>query len=162
MTVFDESLARVAEKMLELMRASNGVGLAAPQVGLNLRMFVASATGKPEDDAVYVNPAVSDAEGGDEYEEGCLSLPDIHVNVVRPTAKVKIVARDATGQPFERVAEGFLTRIWQHEIDHLNGVLILDRMGPVAKLQYRKKLRDLEEEYAAQQQPKKPKLRLPF
>ena len=161
--VFDDALRRLAQRMLDLMREHKGVGLAAPQVGLNLRLFVANPTGKPEDDKVYVNPVLSDAEGGEEAEEGCLSLPDIHVNVTRPTEQVKMQAQDLAGQPFEQVANGFITRIWQHENDHLNGVLITDRMGPVAKLQYRRKLRELEEEYAeAQQVKKKPRIKLPF
>lgn len=159
---FDDMLREVAQKMFELMRSEGGVGLAAPQVGLNVRLFVANPTGKPEDDKVYVNPVLSDAEGGEEGEEGCLSLPEIHVNVVRPTARVTMTAQDLTGQSFEQVGEGYLTRIWQHEIDHLNGVLILDRMGPLAKLQYRKTLKGLEEKYEALQKPKKPRVKLPF
>lgn len=162
-TVFDDALRRLAQKMLELMRANEGVGLAAPQVGINLRLFVACPTGKPEDDKVYVNPVLSDAEGGEEAEEGCLSLPDIRVKITRPTARLKIQAQDLLGQPFEQVADGFITRVWQHETDHLNGALIIDRMGPVEKLQYRKVMKNLEEEYAAKQAPKpKPRMKLPF
>jgi peptide deformylase len=154
-TTFDDALRETAERMLELMRQHKGVGLAAPQIGLNLRMFVANPTGEPGDDKVYVNPVLTDAEGGEEAEEGCLSLPDIHVKVTRPTARLKMQAQDLSGQPFEQVADGFLTRIWQHETDHLNGVLIIDRMGPVAKLQNRKRLKELEDEYEARQKPKK-------
>jgi peptide deformylase len=152
---FDDALRDIAERMFELMRQHKGVGLAAPQVGINLRLFVANPTGEPGDDKVYVNPILTDAEGGEEAEEGCLSLPEIHVNVTRPTVRLRMQAQDLAGQPFEQVAEGFLTRIWQHETDHLNGVLIIDRMGPVAKLQNRKRLKELEEEYEAQQKPKK-------
>src|SRR5947207_2521962 len=84
-TVFDERLRRIAQRMLELMRKNEGVGLAAPQLGLDLRLFVANPTGKPEDDHVYVNPVLSDADGGEDYEEGCLSLPEIKVVITRPT-----------------------------------------------------------------------------
>jgi peptide deformylase len=149
-SAFDEDLRKLAARMLELMRECKGVGLAAPQVGVNLRLFVANPTGKPEDDKVYVNPVLSDAEGDEEGEEGCLSLPDINVKVTRPTARVRMQARDLSGEPFEQVGSGFITRIWQHENDHLNGILILDRMGAVAKLANRKRLKELEDEYATQ------------
>ena len=146
-TVFDESLRRIAARMFELMREHKGVGLAAPQVGLNIRLFVANPTGKPEDDRVYVNPVLSDADGDEEAEEGCLSLPDINVSIRRPTARVLMRAQDLDGKPFEEVGEGFVTRVWQHENDHLNGVMITDHMGPVAKLTYRKKLKEMEDEF---------------
>ena len=146
-TVFDETLRQTAARMFELMREHKGVGLAAPQVGLNIRLFVVNATGKPEDDRVYVNPVLSDADGDEEAEEGCLSLPDINVSIRRPTARVLMRAQDLDGKPFEEVGEGFVTRVWQHENDHLNGVMITDRMGPVAKLAYRKKLKEMEDEF---------------
>jgi peptide deformylase len=154
-TVFDDRLRQFAARMTELMHKEDGVGLAAPQVGVNLRLFVASPTGKPEDDKVYVNPVLSDEEGEEEAEEGCLSLPEIRIKVVRPTKRVRIQAQDLSGQPFEQAGEGFVTRVWQHETDHLNGVLILNWMGPVAKMQHRKQLKALEEEYEARQKPKK-------
>jgi peptide deformylase len=150
-TVFDEDLRNLAARMFELMRECKGVGLAAPQIGVNIRLFVANPTGKPEDDKVYVNPVLSDADGDEEGEEGCLSLPDINVKVTRPTSRVRMQARDLSGEPFEQVGSGFITRIWQHENDHLNGILILDRMGAVARLTHRKRLKELEEEYATQQ-----------
>jgi len=146
-TVFDEDLKKTAARMFELMRENEGVGLAAPQVGLNIRLFVVNATGKPEDDKVYVNPMLSDADGDEEAEEGCLSLPDIKVGIRRPTQRVKMQAQDLEGKPFQEIGEGFLTRIWQHENDHLNGVLITDRMGPVAKMTYRKKLKEMEDDF---------------
>lgn len=150
-TAFDEDLRQLAARMLELMRECRGVGLAAPQVGVNVRLFVVNPTGNPEDDKVYVNPVLSDAEGDEEGEEGCLSLPDINVKINRPTSKVRMQAQDLGGQPFEQVGSGFITRIWQHENDHLNGILILDRMGAVARLTHRKRLKELEEEYASEQ-----------
>lgn len=146
-TVFDAALKETAARMFELMREHEGVGLAAPQVGLNIRLFVVNATGEPQDDRVYVNPTLSEAEGDEASEEGCLSLPDIRVEVTRPTQRVLMRAQDLDGNKFEEVGEGFITRVWQHELDHLNGVLITDRMGPVAKLAYRKKLKELEEKF---------------
>ena len=144
---FDETLSGLAARMFELMREHRGVGLAAPQVGINRRLFVINPTGKPEDDAVYVNPVLHEAEGEDEAEEGCLSLPQINVQVWR-SRKMRIDAQDLTGKKFSQIADGYLARIWQHEFDHLNGVMLTDRMGPVAKLSNRRILKDLEEKYA--------------
>ena len=156
---FDENLKALTDRMFVLMREHRGVGLAAPQVGINQRVFVMNATGKPEDDCVYVNPVLSDAEGEEESEEGCLSLPQINVQVWR-SRKMHIAAQDLTGQKFAQEAEGYLARIWQHEFDHLNGMLLTDRMGPVAKLANRRILKDLEEKYATEHpEERKPRKR---
>lgn len=155
-TVFDQKLAELAAGMFELMREARGVGLAAPQVGVNLRMFVMNHDGDPANDRVYVNPQLSDADGEEEDEEGCLSLPKVNIKVFRNKA-MRINAQDLTGQPFEQVDSGYLPRIWQHETDHLNGILLTDRMGPVAKMTYRKLLRGLEEKYADEHPQKKKK-----
>jgi peptide deformylase len=147
--VFDENLKRLAARMLELMRENRGVGLAAPQVGVNLRMFVMNPTGEPQDDRAYVNPVLTEAEGSEEAEEGCLSLPNIHVNVDR-SKTMRIQARDLDGNPIDQVETGYLARIWQHEFDHLNGTLLTDRMGPVARMTNRRVLKELEEKYEAE------------
>jgi peptide deformylase len=143
---FDASLKELAARMFELMREAKGVGLAAPQVGQNIRLFVMNPTGEPQDDRVYVNPLLTDGDGDEEAEEGCLSLPEIHTNVVR-FKQMKLCAQDLDGNPIEETAEGFIPRIWQHEFDHLNGTLLLDRMGPVARMAARKALKELEERY---------------
>lgn len=157
-TVFDDKLKALAARMFELMREARGVGLAAPQVGQNLRLFIINPTGEPVDDQVYVNPQLSDAEGSEDGEEGCLSLPGINVNVVRDKAMI-IHAHDLDGKPFEQKGSGYIARIWQHEFDHINGILLTDRMGSVAKLTNRKKLKELEEKYAEEHpQPRKSKL----
>src|SRR6187399_3295443 len=143
----DESTRALAARMLQLMREHRGVGLAAPQVGLNLRMFVMNHTGEPTDDRVYINPQLLDAEGDEEAEEGCLSLPGLNANVVRDKT-VRIVATDLEGKPIDELASGYLARVWQHEFDHLNGTLIIDRMGMVAKMAAKKKLKEMEEDYA--------------
>lgn len=145
---FDESLRQLAVDMFRLMREAHGVGLAAPQVGKNLRMFVANPSGEVGDDHVYVNPSLSDPDDEDEAEEGCLSLPDIHVKVFR-NKRVRIRAQDLEGTPFEQIGTGFPARVWQHEFDHLNGILLTDRMGPVSKMANRKKLKELEENFRA-------------
>lgn len=153
-------LRRLATRMLDLMREHKGVGLAGPQVGVGLRIFVCNPTGEPHDDRVYINPELSDAEGEEELEEGCLSLPEINSPVWR-TLKLRMRARDAEGNEIDETAEGFLARIWQHETDHLNGVLILDKMPPTVRMAERKKIKALEEEWkkahpdAAKPPPKK-------
>jgi peptide deformylase len=129
------------------------VGLAAPQVGKNIRLFVANHSGKPEDDRVYVNPVVSDAEGEETASEGCLSLPNINVEVSRPVT-AKMTAKDLSGNPIDQVESGYIARIWQHELDHLNGVLIIDRMGPTAKMENRKILKEMEDNYETDHPPK--------
>jgi peptide deformylase len=112
--------------------------------------------GDPAHDRVYVNPVLSLAEGDEEGEEGCLSLPKVNINVFR-SKSIKIEAQDVTGQPLEQIESGYVARIWQHEADHLNGILLTDRMGPVAKMTYRKVLKELEERYAEQNPPVKKK-----
>ena len=145
---FDESLKHLAARMLQLMREARGVGLAAPQVGQNIRMFVMNHTGDPKDDRVYVNPLLTEAEGSEEAEEGCLSLPGLNVRIVRDKA-MRMRATDLDGNDIDQVETGYIARVWQHEFDHLNGTLITDRMGAVAKMAARKTLRDLEEKYEA-------------
>jgi peptide deformylase len=145
--VFDEHLALLAARMLDLMREHRGVGLAAPQVGRNIRMFVMNATQQPADDRVYVNPELLDPAGAETSEEGCLSLPGINGEIER-NESVILRARDLKGNRVEERASGYLARIWQHEIDHLNGVLITDRMGTTAKMMARRTLRELEDKYA--------------
>ena len=143
---FDPALKELTARMFHLMREAKGVGLAAPQVGLNVRLFVMNATGEPQDDRVYVNPVLSDGEGDEEAEEGCLSLPEIHTNVVR-FRDMKMTAQDLDGNRFEEAASGFVPRVWQHEFDHLNGTLLTDRMGAVARMAARRTLKELEEKY---------------
>jgi len=110
---FDENLSALAKRMFELMREAKGVGLAAPQVGRNIRLFITNHSGKPEDDRVYVNPVISEAEGEESSQEGCLSLPDINVDVSRPvTATIR--ATDLSGNPIDQTESGYIARIWQH------------------------------------------------
>jgi peptide deformylase len=144
---FDERTAALAKRMLELMTEGNGVGLAGPQAGICRRIFVANPTGEPGDDHVYINPELFDLTGSVEAEEGCLSLPDIRVNVRR--ARVCCIrAQDVTGKVFEQQGEGLIARIWQHETDHLDGRLIIDRMDSTDKIANRKKISQLEADYA--------------
>lgn len=151
---FDQELADLAAAMLELMRQLKGVGLAAPQVGHNIRLFVMNHDGQPDHDRVYVNPVLSDATGDEEAEEGCLSLPKINANIIR-SKTLHMQAQDLNGQPFEQTETGYIARIWQHETDHLNGVLLLDRMGPSTRMLHRKVLKELQEQYDEAHPPAK-------
>ncbi|HSI36539.1 MAG: peptide deformylase [Phycisphaerae bacterium] len=153
-TTFDDELKAIAARMFELMREHRGVGLAAPQVGLNLRMFVMNATGEEADDRVYVNPQLLDAEGEEEGEEGCLSIPQVNARIWR-SEKLRMVAQDLDGRPFEEIGTDLVARIWQHETDHLNGTLITERMGPVARLAARRVLKELTEKFEEGKRKKK-------
>jgi peptide deformylase len=121
---FDDSLARLTEDMLATMRENDGVGLAANQVGRLKRVLVASVE---DEDYVIVNPVLSDmSETTERGQEGCLSIPGINVEVDRPTA-VTVTGQNASGEPLRIEAKDMLARVLQHEVDHLDGVLILDR-----------------------------------
>lgn len=146
-TQFDADLAALAKRMLELMREHSGVGLAAPQVGLPIRMFVMNMTDEPANDRIVVNPELLDLEGTKDSEEGCLSIPEVRVQV-RRAARCRLKGFDVSGKPIELTGEDFIARIWQHETDHLNGVLIIDRMGPSDKIATKKLIKDLESAYA--------------
>jgi peptide deformylase len=146
---FGDKLGDLVRRMFELMREAKGVGLAAPQVGYNIRLFIVNHTQQPEDDRVYVNPVLFDAEGEEISSEGCLSLPGINVDVTRAKS-AKMQAMDVNGKRIEQVETDYVARIWQHELDHLNGILLIDHMGPTAKVENRKILKELEEKYVAE------------
>lgn len=138
---FDESLVRLTEDMLDTMRDNEGVGLAANQVGRLKRVLVASVE---DDDYVVVNPVLSDWSSTTERgPEGCLSIPGMHVEVERPTA-VTVSGQDASGNPLRIEASDMLARVLQHEVDHLDGVLILDRTARDQRREAIKALREAE------------------
>lgn len=145
-TEFGPELEALGRRMLELMRQNRGIGLAGPQVGLLLRLFVCNTTGEPEDDMIWVNPTLSEFAGGEEADEGCLSLPEVTVPVRRP-AMVTITARDPAGHPIVRRLDGLNARVWQHETDHLDGRLIIDYMSTESEFANRRVLKQLESEY---------------
>jgi peptide deformylase len=142
----DEWVKGVIARMKTLMVEHEGVGLAAPQVGLGLRLFVWSPTGKGGDAQAIINPVISEERGEEEGEEGCLSLPDIRTKVAR-FKTVRVEGTDENGQPVALDLVDYPARIVQHETDHLDGILILDRMSAVARIANRKKIRDLEERW---------------
>jgi peptide deformylase len=121
---FDESLEHLAEEMMRVMREAEGVGLAANQIGRLKRIFVAA---HEDEEYAIVNPVIEERSETTEKDiEGCLSIPETRVEVERPTA-VTVSGQGPSGEPVRVEAEGLLARIFQHEIDHLDGVLILDR-----------------------------------
>jgi len=145
---FNEDLRTFVSHMLEMMHAGKGVGLAAPQVGVNKRIFVCNLTGERKDDQVFVNPEISDMHGAKEAEEGCLSFPELFVQI-RRAAKCTIRAQDDSGRPIEMHGEDLECRVWQHENDHLNGMLISDRMSPGEKIKSKKRLKEFEAAFHA-------------
>jgi peptide deformylase len=131
-TRFDAELARFGDDLLETLRAAHGAGLAAPQVGVLRRMF---AYDIPPDDetgehpfGVLVNPVITRREGEQDGEEGCLSFPGLYYACTRAMA-VSVTAQDVRGQRLELEADGLLARCVQHEVDHLDGVLFIDRLS---------------------------------
>ena len=144
---FGSELAEILEGMYERMHASKGVGLAAPQVGIRQRILVLSATGEKADQIALINPTIVDKFGElTVAEEGCLSFPDIYAEVSRPE-KCTVKAFTPEGKEFERTFEGFESRIVQHEYDHLEGVLLVDRMSGADKQRNKAALQDLVDSY---------------
>ena len=142
----NDEIRVLAERMVDIMVETNGVGLAGPQAGVNLRIFVVSTDGTKESARVYINPTIKLEGKIVANEEGCLSLPGISGNVNR-YSKCTVTATDLDGNEFTEVGEGLLARAFQHEFDHLEGTMIKDRLGYAAKLRARRKLKKLEEAY---------------
>lgn len=144
---FDEELARTIAAMFECMYASKGVGLAAPQVGLRKRILVLNPSGEPGDEDVLVNATILERSGEPTvYDEGCLSFPGIYAEVTRPD-RCRVRAARPDGELVEREFSGFVSRIVQHEYDHLEGVLLVDRMSPADRLRHKAALEELTERY---------------
>ncbi|MDQ1410518.1 MAG: peptide deformylase [Acidobacteriaceae bacterium] len=143
-TEFGPELAELAEDMFASMYAAQGVGLAAPQIGKNMRLTVVDVTGgkNPEGKIVLVNPEIIHAEGDKREEEGCLSLPGFRGYVVRPQF-VTVKAQNAKGEPFEIRGEDLLARAFCHEIDHLNGILFIQHLSMLKRDLIRRKIKKL-------------------
>jgi peptide deformylase len=140
----DKHVHAVARRMLELMHEADGVGLAAPQVALPWRLFVTNGRDADPVDRVYINPRLRLQRGEMEtFEEGCLSIPGVNVEIRRPV-DVQISAIDLDGTEFTTPLSGFIARVVQHEFDHIEGVLIIDRMSTRDRLATRKALKELE------------------
>lgn len=136
-------IVALADEMLECMYASDGIGLAAPQVGRSERIITLDVELDQHDPRVFLNPFITYREGAIELEEGCLSLPGLRVRVPR-SDRVRVVAYTLDGERVELEAEGLAAVAWQHELDHLNGLLIIDRIAPTTRMSLRDHLRRLE------------------
>ncbi|HEX2252964.1 MAG TPA: peptide deformylase [Thermoanaerobaculia bacterium] len=147
---FDEELARLAADMVETMHAAPGVGLAAPQVGVELRVMVVdlSVGEDPEALRIFVNPRIVEQEGSVSDFEGCLSIPNLSEKVERPQ-RVRVEAQDLQGRPFTVEAEDWLARAVCHETDHLDGVLFIDHLRGLRREKVRRQLRKMLEETPA-------------
>lgn len=146
-------LQELIDDMIETMRGAEGVGLAAPQVGRSERVFVADITNmlEPEDDRsdlpeqpmVFINPEITwEGEGESEFEEGCLSIPDIREEVIRPES-IRVGYLDRHFNEQELHVDDILARVIQHELDHLHGVLFIDHISPFRRRLLRRRLRDI-------------------
>ncbi len=145
---FDDALRALATRMLALMKEVKGVGLAAPQVGSGIRLFVCNPTGEEGDDMVCVNPKLTELTGATEEEEGCLSIPGVTVTVRRAT-EVVLERRNLDGRIVTQRATDLLARIWQHEADHLDGRLIVDQMSAADEITNRRAIKQLKEQHQA-------------
>lgn len=131
-TVFDNALAIFVDAMFDTMEEADGIGLAAPQVGVTKRLFVVD-TRRPGEKLVFINPEIiGTSEQQGLHEEGCLSIPGMYYDILRPL-EVTMQAQDIEGKSFVTRASGLLARVIQHEYDHLNGVLFIDRMDEEAR-----------------------------
>ena len=126
--VFSGEIRQMARDMIETMYANDGIGLAAPQIGQDLQLFIANPSQERGKEVVVVNPVLESAEGRAAVIEGCLSLPNVWERV-RRAARVRLTGRDLGGQPVAIEADGLLAIVLQHECDHLQGRLFIDRVS---------------------------------
>ncbi|HZZ27142.1 MAG TPA: peptide deformylase [Pirellulales bacterium] len=149
----DVELRSLIARMFELMYEAKGVGLAANQVDLPYRFFIANLQSDPAkgEEMVFINPILSRQKGSVEAEEGCLSLPGLYADVKR-SESVAIDAYNLAGEAVHLDADGWLARVIQHETDHLNGKLFFDRLGTATQLELRDALREFEIQFASQQE----------
>jgi peptide deformylase len=147
--VIDSGTQKLIDDMIETMYAAPGVGLAANQVGVPLQLAVIDITTREEREKgrqrpviVIINPEMLSMEGSVSEEEGCLSIPD-YAETVKRAARVKVRAQDRKGKSFELEADGLLAKALQHEIDHLNGMLFVDRLSPLKKSIFKRRYKKL-------------------
>jgi peptide deformylase len=132
------------QDMFDTMYEEEGIGLAANQIGIDLNLMVIDISHTEEftEPMVIANAYITDSQGEDVMEEGCLSLPEIRIDVIRPE-EIVLKYQDETGKQFENAYDGFMARVLQHEIDHLNGVMMIDYLSPLQIKQYKNQLQDL-------------------
>lgn len=148
----DATLKEIADRMIDLMYEHKGVGLAATQVNVPLRLFVWDPTGRREEGRpqVLINPTLTRPRSSEEEEEGCLSLPGVHANVVRAKT-IHMHAYDILGREIDAEFAGYEARILQHETDHLNGVLFIDRLSTQMLREHEQALATLQTDFESRQ-----------
>ena len=153
-TVIDAELRALIEEMFDLMYESHGIGLAAPQVARSMRLFVINVAGDPEEgeELIYINPRIESAAGEVIDEEGCLSIPDVRGKVTR-SERVVIKAQGLDGQWFTQEADDLLARAIQHELDHLDGILFIQRLSAAEQLLVKPALKKLAAKYTEDRSP---------
>jgi peptide deformylase len=141
---FDAELEKISKNMIETMYSAPGIGLAAPQIGINIRLTTIDlSVGEDLSQIIVIcNPEIVSSEGEQKNDEGCLSIPDFTDTVVRPV-KLTIRGVDLKGEEVKYDAEGLLARCFCHEIDHLNGLLFVDRLSPLRRTLIRNKIKKL-------------------
>jgi peptide deformylase len=142
----DDNIRQFVEKMIDVMLKNKGVGLAAPQIGVSLRLFIISLDGNRDTVKVFINPTVTPTGDLDMLDEGCLSVPNIYTKI-RRYKKCKVTATGLDGRQFSEEAEGLYARALQHENDHISGITIVSRMGQAAKIAHRRQLKKLRQEH---------------
>lgn len=142
---FDQDLIDLVQKMIETMRINEGIGLAAPQVNVLSRLFVIDRKliNEEWEAQAYINPEILDTQGLDTYEEGCLSIPGIRAEVDRPF-KIWVKYQTVEGKVVEEKLEGLLARVFQHEYDHLDGILFIDRIPFIRKKMLEAQIKEIE------------------
>ena len=140
----DKDLRQIVEDMFQLMYDANGVGLAANQVDLPFRLFVVNLAASPSDgeERVFINPVISQPRGNEEQEEGCLSIPGVYAPVKRPKT-IHFSAFDLSGNEISGDLDGMLARVVQHETDHLDGVLFVDRLSTSVSMEVESELAEM-------------------
>ena len=147
--VFDDRLAEFARNMIDTMRANEGIGLAAPQVNVLQRMFVIDLEQIDESlsPKAYVNPRILSSSGSETMEEGCLSIPNIRADVIRP-ATIEVEYQTLEGEKVKETLDGLTARVFQHELDHLNGVLFIDHISVLQRKLLAPKLKKIREAHS--------------
>jgi len=150
----DGELKKIVREMFDLMYEQKGIGLAANQVDLPYRMLVTNVTGDPavrDEEYAFLNPVITDRKGSAEDREGCLSFPEIYAPVIR-SEKIVVNAYSLSGEEFSYEFDGLCARVVQHEADHLDGILFIDRLSPANRLAVKEDLAVLEREFTMYRQ----------
>ncbi|MFI4956273.1 MAG: peptide deformylase [Gammaproteobacteria bacterium] len=128
----DDTIRDIAKNMIETMYTEEGIGLAAPQVGISLRLMTVDLSEEKNQPQVLINPVITERTGEVQSKEGCLSFPDLYIEVPR-AEKIHIDATCLDGKPIHIEADGLLSRCLQHEVDHLDGIVFVDRLSPLKR-----------------------------